>query len=276
MSVNNILGSDGKILARFLPTGTSNNYVDNPMTEVLAGGGFAMTNVGAIGCASVAATGAVGCASVAATGAVGCASVAATGAVGCASVAATGAVGCASVNASGAVACGSITVAGNAIPLSITAGTNISVTGTASAPVINASFTTAMTNYVNGGIAATGPSTSAFLKFPVSTGIDTFTTVPGGVYCIQGPMQIQADPNGGASYAITVGVDNGSDDVTLVEENSSIYTSPNAKYNVPFYVSATFIAAGTQARVFVTNGAAADPGATTDVSMVKPTFVRIR
>lgn len=45
MSVANILGADGKISAAYLPTGTANNYVDNPMTEPLDGGGFSMVDI---------------------------------------------------------------------------------------------------------------------------------------------------------------------------------------------------------------------------------------
>lgn len=45
MSVANILGVDGRIKAQYLPGGSANNYVDNPMAENLDGGGFDMTNI---------------------------------------------------------------------------------------------------------------------------------------------------------------------------------------------------------------------------------------
>lgn len=45
MSVSAILGADGKIAAAFLPTGTANAYVDNPMTEDLDCNGFNIVNL---------------------------------------------------------------------------------------------------------------------------------------------------------------------------------------------------------------------------------------
>ncbi len=45
MSVQSILGADGKIAAAFLPTGTANAYVDNPMTEDLDCNGFNINNL---------------------------------------------------------------------------------------------------------------------------------------------------------------------------------------------------------------------------------------
>lgn len=53
MSVANILGADGKIKAIYLPGGSGNAYVDNPMAENLDGGGFDMLNIDDITCSNI-------------------------------------------------------------------------------------------------------------------------------------------------------------------------------------------------------------------------------
>ena len=50
MSVNNILDGNNKILSTYLPAGSSNNYVDNPMAENLQGANFNITNVNIVQC----------------------------------------------------------------------------------------------------------------------------------------------------------------------------------------------------------------------------------
>ena len=70
MSVASILGADGRIAASFLPVGTANNYVDNPMTETLNGGTFGMTNVGTVSCGAITSTGATTLGSISSVGAI--------------------------------------------------------------------------------------------------------------------------------------------------------------------------------------------------------------
>jgi hypothetical protein len=53
MSANSLLDANtGQIQSRFLPTGSSNTYVDNPMQETLNGNGYNMQNVGIITCSA--------------------------------------------------------------------------------------------------------------------------------------------------------------------------------------------------------------------------------
>jgi hypothetical protein len=46
MSVLNILDASNKILETYLPSGSANNYCDNPMTENLVADGFGITELG--------------------------------------------------------------------------------------------------------------------------------------------------------------------------------------------------------------------------------------
>jgi hypothetical protein len=183
----------------------------------------------------------------------------------------TGLVAGSGIGVSGST--GNVTVSNSGV-LSVSAGSNVVVGGTASAPVINASLTTnvSQVNLQPGalpGATATGPSASALVSYPVFGSATTIPVVAGGVYSLNGSYLITTTSGG---YGIEVAVENGGSDVMILDGTSAPYVAGAAQRSVPIPFSALVQASSSTIGMYVNNGAAAGGGDVTTIDL-EPLYI---
>jgi hypothetical protein len=253
MSVLNILDADNKILSTYLPAGSANNYVDNPMTETLQGNNQDITNVKDLTCNTLTYTilnPAIPPGGVAAVVAGTNISITGSGTTPQVNLATfTSPVNAGNQNISNVnqLTCSQLnyTTLNPAIPAavaSVTAGTNISVSGTSTNPVVNLAT---LTSPVNGGgqdITNVDEITCNTLNYTILN-----PAIPlGGVASVVAGTNISIGGSGTTPQVnlatLTSPINGGGQDITNVDEitcNTLNYTTLNPP--VPSALSTSYV-----------------------------------
>ena len=170
----------------------------------------------------------------------------------------TGLVAGSGVSVSGAT--GNVTVTNSGVR-SLTAGSNVTLGGTANAPVVNANLPISQTFLSSGALpagSADGPGPSAVI-FPTSGGT-TLPVVAGGLYMFQGAYNLNTTAGG---YSVSLTIENGATDIQIIQAEESSLFAPGGvlnTVNVPF--SAMFIASGATVGMNLINGSSAGTNGT--------------